>query len=129
DRAAQCRIAAVNDELVRRTHAALGRRSLERLAEQDGQYKDRVAYHAGKLRHDNASASILASLNQCEAVAGGCRGAKGTARRSIICGTEEKLIHTCESPVPAGKRTFFSVAALSIAPHDFTTIIVPVIFG
>jgi hypothetical protein len=66
DRAAQRCIAAVNDELVRRTHAALGRRGLERLAEEDGQYKDRVAGHAGKLAHDNASASILASPNQCE---------------------------------------------------------------
>jgi hypothetical protein len=79
---------------VRRTHAALGRRGLQRLAEGDGQNKDRAAVHARKPAHDNASDSLFASANQCETVAGRCRGAKGTGRRSIICGTEEKLIHT-----------------------------------
>jgi len=55
--------------LMRRTHAALGQRGLERLAEEDGQYKDRPAGHTGKLRHDNTGDSVLASPNQCETLA------------------------------------------------------------
>jgi len=54
---------------VRRTYAALGRLGLERLAEEDGQYEDRAAGHAGKPRHDNTGDSVLASPNQCETLA------------------------------------------------------------